>query len=419
MTSLAARATEPVTAGRTLAVRAAVAGEDYRPTGSRTDRRGHRSRSLESDAGSARGDRPGWRARRPRRRSVEQLGLDGLVHPQHHDRRRGRSSSWEICAASMLTSASPSSVPTVPMTPGPVGVRQDQQVALGAQVEVPAVDLDQLRHLLAGRTACRTPSARRRRRIAARSVHRRCGSRRSPRSRCSVSVSPCSAASTGALTKVTASVTTSPKMPAHRGELQDRDVLGGELAAHLDLHLAGHAAGDRGEDACRAGRPAGSTAAPRRDTGPAACTFTASGTKSPRSASLHRAGDGGAGLVLRLGGGGAQVRGDAPCSGQLEQRAGRWQRLGDVDVDAGAARPGRRRSASASACSSISPPRAALTMMHARLDRRELVRADQAQRLGGLRQVDGDDVGGRPAASAGRPAATPSAAARAGCRYGS
>ncbi len=51
-------------------------------------------------------------------------------------------------APAMFTPASPSRAPTTPTTPGPVGVAEEQQVALQPQVDVVAVDLGELLHLL-------------------------------------------------------------------------------------------------------------------------------------------------------------------------------------------------------------------------------------------------------------------------------
>ena len=103
--------------------------------------------------------------------------------------------------------------------------------------------------------------------------------------------------------------------------------------------------------------------------------------------------------------------------GELEQRPG--VRLGAEDVERGAgdlpARGAPRRSAS----SSTSSPRAALTIRTPRRHARERLRADRAARLGGQRQVQGQEVRGRdrpPPASRAR--STPSSRKRSARRTG-
>ena len=97
-------------------------------------------------------------------------------------------------------------------------------------------------------------------------------------------MSPCSAARAGALTKVTASVMTPPKMP--------------RTAANCRIEVSWAARSPRTSTLTRLGTPpatavrmvpsldtSGIQGCRSSDTGPAACTLTASGTKSPRSAS--------------------------------------------------------------------------------------------------------------------------------------
>ena len=116
-------------------------------------------------------------------------------------------------------------------------------------------------------------------------------------------------------------------------------------------------------------------------TTPVSCTFTASGTNSPASASTtDRATS--CRAVLGLVRGGPQVWRDDDLR-QLERRAGGgW--FVDVDVDPGAADV--PAAASSSASSSTSPPRAAFHDQDARLGQCELVLADEAEGVGVFRK---------------------------------
>ena len=175
---------------------------------------------------------------------------------------------------------------------------------------------------------------------------------------------------------MTCSSTTSEKTPLSTASCTHRDVELGDLAAHLDGHRLGQPAGDGGED------PAEllGQRQPRADVlgdDAAGLHVDRVGDELALQRQPHRAGHGGAGLVLRLGGRGAQVRRDDGVR-QPEQRAvGAWA-------------PWRRRrcpaaptwpdfSASASAASSTSPPRAALTMITPRLVVASSRGADQAR----------------------------------------
>ena len=112
------------------------------------------------------------------------------------------------------------------------------------------------------------------------------------------------------------------EQPAQRGQLQHRDVLGGQLAGHVHGDRAGQPAGDRVEH--------GAQLLHQRQPRPDLLPDHAADLHVHRvrhelagQRELHRAGHVGAGAVLRLVGGGAQVRRDDDLR-QLEQRAGRW-----------------------------------------------------------------------------------------------
>ena len=331
------------------------------------------------------------------------------VDPQHHDRVRAVQ-FWLICAASMLTAASPSSAPTRAHHAGPVRVRHHQHVALGAQVEVPAVDLDQLRHLVSPDSVPDTVPLAVGHRGPQRAPTR--GSRRSP-ARWSGQRQPALGGQRRRVDEGDRSSTTPPNMPAHRGQLQDRGVL---------RRPARRA--PRPPPSWARRRPARCSMVPSfwvsgiqgRTSSPtpaAACTFTASGTNSPRSASCTDRATSVPALSCA-----SSV--DAPRCGvtttlrQLDSGLWSW-RLVDVDVDARRRRPVPARTASASACSSIRPPRAALTISTPGLVSASWSLADQPQ---GLRRACGRWIEMMSAGAAGRrrsTSRTPSGAARAGC----
>ena len=122
----------------------------------------------------------------------------------------------------------------------------------------------------------------------------------------------------------------------------------------------------------------------------AALTFTAKGTNSPASASADLLGDRVAGLVLRLGGAGAEVRGDDHLRQLEERRAGGG--LGGEHVDGGAADAaladglGEGVLVDHAAARHVDDPQA-------RLGEGEQLLADHAERLGGLHHVQGEEVG--------------------------
>ena len=295
---------------------------------------------------------------------------------------------WLIWAASMFTAASPSSVPTRPITPGRSAYSSTIDLALGAQVEVPAVDLHQLLHLgppgqragdgdrlavghrgaqlhdaavvvaLGGRWAAATPTPRS---AASAGTFTKvtCSSTtlvNTPRSAASCSTDTSSAASSPETSTVTGAGHPPGQRVQHRAELLGERQPGPHLladdAGHLHVHRVRHELAGQRE--------------------------------------LHGPGDVGAGAVLGLVGGRAEVRGDDDLR-QLEQRAG-GGRLGDVDVDAGAADVpaadglGQRLLVDQAAAGGVDD-------QHARLGQRQLVLADEPEGLGGLGQVDRDQVG--------------------------
>ena len=102
-----------------------------------------------------------------------------------------------------------------------------------------------------------------------------------------------------------------------RGELEHLDVVLGDLAAHLDVDLLGHLAGQRGEDPAELLH--------QRDAGAdvlgdhAALHVDRVGHQLAGEREAHRAGDRDAGLLLGLVGGGAEVGGGDDVL-QLEER---------------------------------------------------------------------------------------------------
>ena len=172
-----------------------------------------------------------------------------------------------------------------------------------------------------------------------------------------------------------------------RGELPDRHVVRGDLAAHLDVELHRHRAGEGGEhpaellDEVDAGahllgdRAAGDVDGIRHE-------VTAQGQ-------AHRLRHGDTGLLLGLLGRGAEVRGDDDRLVGEERAVG--ARLGGEDVEAGAGDAplgdgvGEGLLVEHATAGGVDDA-------HGRLDLGERLLADQADRLGGLGQVDGDEV---------------------------
>ena len=112
-----------------------------RAWGTSTPRSARRSRSARDRA--SRAADPGSRRCRPSSSGGTRL-VDGRRAMSGLAARVVRL-TW---APAMLMPASPSTAPTVPTTPGPVGVAEEQQVARQVQVHVEPVDLDQLGHLV-------------------------------------------------------------------------------------------------------------------------------------------------------------------------------------------------------------------------------------------------------------------------------
>ena len=168
---------------------------------------------------------------------------------------------------------------------------------------------------------------------------------------------PRSAASAGALTNVTWSSMTaenSPRMP--KGAAPQHLPMPARRGPEPTARPATHSTARR--PAARACGPDPATALPlrrqrRRRRSPRRARI-------PRPAQLDALRDVGAGPVLRLGGGRPQVRCDDDL-GQVEQRAVGAGSLANTSMPA--ARTCPLATASASASSSISPPRAALTMI--------------------------------------------------------
>ena len=190
-----------------------------------------------------------------------------------------------------------------------------------------------------------------------------------------------------------------------RGQLEHLDVVLGDLAAHLDVELLGDLAGERGED------PAELLG--QRDAGAhvlgdhAALDVDRVGHQLAGQRQPHRPGDRDAGLLLGLVGGGAQVRGGhdvrrARTAGGRCTAPWRRRRAPAAGDPALLERGVQRVLVDDAAAGGVDEPQR-------RLDLGQRLVADQADRLGGLGQVDGDEVGLRRAARRGRPAARPSA----------
>ena len=120
-----------------------------------------------------------------------------------------------------------------------------------------------------------------------------------------------------------------------RGQFQHLHVVLGDLAAHLDVEADRDLAGQRGEDAAELLGERQTRAHVLGDDAALHVDRVRHQLAGEREA--HRAGDRDAGLLLRLVGGGAQVRGGDDLV-ELEQR-GVGARLLGVDVEAGAGDP--------------------------------------------------------------------------------
>ncbi len=171
------------------------------------------------------------------------------------------------------------------------------------------------------------------------------------------------------------------------GELEDLDVVLAQLALHLDVDADDRAVCQGGEDLAELldERDA------RADVGvdDAARDVDGIGHELAGEGEADGLGDRDAGLLLRLVGGGAQMRSEDDVVELEERRSGR--RLGDEDVDAGAGDPlGLERGVERILVDD--PTAARVDDAQLRLGDREHVGVDQAGRLGRLRDVDGDEV---------------------------
>ena len=199
---------------------------------------------------------------------------------------------------------------------------------------------------------------------------------------------PRSAASTGALTNVTCSSTTSLKTPLSAASCSTET----SSSAISPRTSTSRLAATPPASAVKT-RPSFSTSgsAGRRSsaTTPPAWTFTASGTNSPASARRTERATDDAGLVLRLDRRGAEVRGDDDLVEGEQRRVG--ARLGREDVEPRPGdRPGREGLREGvlveqAAAGGVDDP-------HRRLAQRQLLAPDQPDGLGGLGQVDRDEV---------------------------
>src|SRR5699024_1574386 len=126
---------------------------------------------------------------------------------------------------------------------------------------------------------------------------------------------------------------------AQRGELQRGDVAGGDLAVHLDVEHLGRLPRQRGEQLTEPVRERHSRADQVVDR--AAGDVDRVGDELAGQGQAHGLRDRDAGLLLRLGGGGAQVRGEGDVV-ELEELRGRpalGGRLGGVHVQRGGRDP--------------------------------------------------------------------------------
>ena len=173
-----------------------------------------------------------------------------------------------------------------------------------------------------------------------------------------------------------------------RGQLQHLHVVLGDLAVHLDVEADRDLARERGEDPAET---LGERQARLDVLGDDAALdvhrvrHQLAGEGEP-----HRPGDGDTGLLLRLVGGRAEVRGGDDLV-ELEERGVGAGLLG-VHVEAGTGDPAlleggvQRLLVDDPAARGVDDP-------HRRLDLVQRLVADEAEGLGGLGQVDGDEVG--------------------------
>ena len=172
------------------------------------------------------------------------------------------------------------------------------------------------------------------------------------------------------------------------GQLEHLDVVLGDLAAHLDVELLGDLAGEAGED------PAELLG--ERQPGPyvlgdhAALDVDRVGDQLAGQREPHRPRDGDAGLLLGLVGRGAEVGGGDDVL-ELEQRAV-GAGLGGEHVEPGGGDPAGLEGVEERGLVDDAAP-GGVDQHQLRLGLRELVGADQADRLGGLGQVDAHEVG--------------------------
>src|SRR5699024_2498573 len=126
---------------------------------------------------------------------------------------------------------------------------------------------------------------------------------------------------------------------AQRGELQRGDVAGGDLAVHLDVEHLGRLPRQRGEQLAEPVRERHARADQVVDR--AAGDVDRVGDELAGQGQAHGLRDRDAGLLLRLGGGGTQVRGEGDVV-ELEELRGRpalGGRLGGVHVQRGGRDP--------------------------------------------------------------------------------
>ena len=180
-----------------------------------------------------------------------------------------------------------------------------------------------------------------------------------------------------------------PEQALERGEPQHGDVVLGDLPADLDVQLGGDAARERGEHPPELLR--------ERDAGAHVLGDHPAGDVDGVGHELtcqrqpHRARHGDPGSLLRLRGGRAEVRGDDDVV-ELEQRAV-GARLGGEDVQPGGGDPALLDSRVEGGLVD-DPAAGGVDDDHAGLDLGERLGAEEADRLGRLREVDGEDVGG-------------------------
>ena len=172
-----------------------------------------------------------------------------------------------------------------------------------------------------------------------------------------------------------------------RRQFEDLDVVDGDLAAHLDVERLGDLAGDTREELTEL--------LGQRDPGPdvfgdhPALHVDRVGDQFPRQREADRLGHRDTGLLLRLCGGCAQMRrGDDVV--EREQRAV-GARLGGIDVETGGSDPARHQRL-VERFLVDDPAARGVDQHHPGLGLAELFGTDQADRLRGLGEVDGDEV---------------------------